>query len=196
LIQAYDGENQLKEKHMKNLIALLFLFTTFTAPAMAEDHGQAAATIMGTEINLMELDHGFAGMIKNTLVFGTLDEETGKSTLVFKKEGKVFHTDFQKTNGTMQGVLTSDNEAGIQTVTEIQFQSLDRVNQTITIKVDGAPVMVSIKADKFENNHFYNPTYTAELKGKPVTFTLMGGKACYNFSAHLIMMIFGAMAHL
>jgi hypothetical protein len=181
---------------MKTISALLLAISLISAPAFAEDHGQTPATIMGTEINLMEMDHGFAGMIKNTLVFGTLDEETGKSTLVFKKEGKVFHTDFQKTNGTMQGVLSSEDEAGILKVTEVLFQSVDRANQMINVLIDGETVAVSIKADKFENNHFFNPTYTATLKGKTVSFTLNGGKACYNFSAHLIMMIFGAMAHL
>jgi len=81
-------------------------------------------------------------------------------------------------------------------VTEVQFESVDRTNQVINVKIDGETVAVTIKADKFENNHFFNPTYTATLKGKSVSFTLSGGKACYNFSAHLIMMIFGAMAHL
>ena len=181
---------------MKMIGVLLIAFILGSTPAFAEDHGSNPATILGGEINLMEMDHGFSGMIKNTLVFGTLDEETGKSTLVFKKAGKVFHTDFQKSNGSMQGVLTSEDEAGIMKVTEVQFVSVDRANQMINVKIDGETVAVAIKADKFENNHFFNPTYTASLKGKAVSFTLNGGKACYNFSAHLIMMIFGAMTHL
>jgi hypothetical protein len=181
---------------MNILSVLSMAFILSSSPAMASDHGSNPATITGTEINLMEMDHGFAGMIKNTLVFGTLDEETGKSTLVFKKEGKVFHTDFQKTNGSMQGILTSEDETGIMKVTEVLFESVDRANQMINVKIEGETVAVTIKADQFENNHFFNPTYTASLKGKTVSFTLNGGKACYNFSAHLIMMIYGAMAHL
>ena len=181
---------------MKAFSTLLLAVSLLTAPAMAEDHGTTPAIITGQEINLTEIDHGFAGTIKNTLVFGTLDEETGKSTLVFKKEGKVFHTDFQKMNGSFGGVMSSENEAGIRKVTEVKFQSLDRVNQAITVKIDEVEVKVSIQADRFENNHFFNPTYTALLNGQMVSFKLSGGKACYNFSAHLIMMIFGAMSHL
>jgi len=180
-----------------NLLKVLILALSLIAlPAMAEDHGTTGATISGQEISLMEIDHGFSGMIKNTLVFGTLDEETGKSTLVFKKAGKVFHTDFQKTDGAMKGLLQSEDEEGTIKATEVVFMSVDRVNQVITVKIDNEEVKVAIKADRFENNHFYNPTYSAVMKGKPVMFTLAGGKACYNFSAHLIMMIFGAMAHL
>jgi hypothetical protein len=184
-------------KNNMNLIKILILALTLIAlPAMAEDHGTTAATISGQEISLMEIDHGFSGMIKNTLVFGTLDEESGKSTLVFKKAGKVFHADFQKTDGSMKGLLQSEDENGIVKLTQVEFLSVDRVSQVITVKIDNEEVKVAIKADRFENNHFYNPTYSAIMKGKSVAFSLAGGKACYNFSAHLVMMIFGAMAHL
>lgn len=164
----------------------------------AGDHGEAphgSGTISGSEINLFAMDHAFSGMIKNTLVFGNLDEETGMSELSFKKSGKIFHATFGKKNASIQGVIESENPDETMKSTEISFVSMDPKEKSITVKINAEEIKVMINADDFQNNHFINPTYSAVMNGKAIQFKLSNGKACYRFSTHLIMMILGSMSH-
>lgn len=194
LVMTGDREYDEEMKKIKSLVLAAVLAFTSTA-SFADDHS-AMGTITGSEINMFAADHGFTGVIKNTLVFGNLDEETGLSELTFKKAGKIFHASFGKKSGIIGGIIESENADETTKSTEVKFVSIDKTVQTITVKIDNEEVKVAITADDFQNNHFINPTYNAVMKGQNVTFKLANGKACYNFSTHLIMMIMGAMAHL
>jgi hypothetical protein len=125
-----------------------------------------------------------------------MDEANFQSELVIRKDGQTIRTQFGKIAGKGIGGTIESTKDGKAVTTEILFAGIDKANQTITMMVNGSPMVVSIQADKFEDNHFFNPTYTTTItKGnsvETVTFKLEGGQACYGYSTHLIFMIMGA----
>lgn len=175
-----------------------YLFTTFTSFCLltastsflrADEH--PLTRIEGTEISLMAADHAVAGSIKNLIVFGSKDEETGTSKLVLKNMGTVTETLFAKLDsGHFGGVIRTEGKE-----TQIELVRMIPDEQKIVIAVNGVDAIITIKADKFENNHFYNPRYEIQIGNNSFTYHFKDGVACYGYSTHLAFWIVGAYVH-
>ena len=159
---------------------------------MAEDH--SLSLIKGTNIELKLYDHAIAGSIKDFIVFGNKDDETGTSELTMKKHGQVIRTTFGALSDGFGGTISHSTD-GVMVSTEIRLKKVDQAQQQITFTAGGKEYLVQIEAEDFQNDHFINPRYKMEFDGQRVEFKLEHGDACYGFSAHLVMMIFGAYLH-
>lgn len=168
---------------MKNLIMALTIL--FSATLMADDHSMT--NIHGTNVELKSYDHAIAGALNGFLIFGNVDEEKGQSVLTIKKDGMITTATFERTaTRPFGGVITLGTEV------DVQFKKLDRNLNVYTFSINNELVDIKVEASDFVDNHFINPKYSTTIKGKPFTFKIENGGACYNMSAHLIAMLIGA----
>ncbi|MBI4403234.1 MAG: hypothetical protein HY537_03695 [Deltaproteobacteria bacterium] len=176
---------------MNKKIASVFTVITILLSAQVfagEEH--PLSTIKGTNIDLKVYDHAFAGSIREFVAWGAMEEGQFKSELRMRKAGQTISANFGKTEDGIGGVIQYRTESGTKQ-TSIFFERLDKEHQTFMLKINGESVPVIVTSDKFVGNHFINPTYTAQLNGEKISFTLTG-QACYGYSLHLVMMIIGA----
>lgn len=172
---------------MRWLLPLLFI-TSFSIAR--EEH--PLSTIQGTQIDLKVYDHAFAGSIRDFVVWGALDEEQGRSELIMRRDGKIVRAYFAKHENKIGGVIRREVE-GKTLETTLFFERLDKATNTYYIKINDAVVPIKVTSKEFMNNHFINPTYSGTVGTEAISFTL-DGQACYGYSLHLILMIFGAFA--
>lgn len=180
---------------MKNIWALVLVAAVglFGQSAFSEE-SPVVSTIKGTEIDLKAYDHAFAGVIKDFVAWGVLDEATGTSELRMRRDGQTVVAQFGKVASGFGGTVSHEQADGTSKTTKIEFVSLDMDAATYTFKVNGAEMLVKVTSDDFQNSHFINPTYNVVLDGKTIEFKFEGS-ACYNYSMHLIFMIAGAYFH-
>ncbi len=180
---------------MKSLLFALSLVLATVSFHSVSANEHPLASIRGDQIDLKVSDHAFAGSIKDFVVFGNKDEATGISELTLKKDGQVIRATFKKQSAQWVGgvIEHATDEQSFKTL--VEFVKVDQAANTMTIRFNGQEIVTKIESDAFENGHFVNPKYSAEINGKPVSFKLEGGQACYGFSLHLIMMIWGAYLH-
>lgn len=175
----------------QRLIATVFC-VLISSVAIAEDH--KLSEIKGDKIELKTYDHAIAGSIQDFVVWGFVNEQTGASQLLMRRDGQVIETSFSKQGDKMGGVI-EHTVANKKITTELFFVSLDTNSNEYTFEMNGQPFTVKVTADDFQNHHFINPTYAATLPdGSEFNFRLEG-QACYNYSMHLIFMIVGAYSH-
>jgi len=167
---------------------VFFIASILGAPAFADDHAQG--TIIGTNTDLKTNGHSFAGVVENSLVLGNFDHDTFSSTLSLVHNDKQVNTTFARENEILAGMISYPHNDAVL-VTTMQFVKVDPLTQSITLKINNEDVNVKITSEKFENKHFINPTYTARIENRDVSFTLTG-QACYGYSTHLSMMLFAA----
>jgi hypothetical protein len=174
-------------------LATLFAVASFVSVgAKAEEH--APGTIQGTHIELRTIDHGFAGTINEWLVVGNFDHGTFGSDLTLRNNTTVVNARFADINSELGGTLAHTKSTGDAQETKVVFVKAQRAAPQLEFTINGQQVLVTIASEDFQNNHFINPTYTTTLNGEAITFKLTG-EACYGYSAHLNMMILGALAH-
>lgn len=165
-------------------ISWMFSFISFSHPTQM-------GNIVGQDIQLQTIEHGFSGSIKNRLVMGY--KKSGEFTSILKiLEDDVETTSiFTRTEGENFGgnlVLRS----GDKTVEyAIKFIKLFRDENKYRISFNGEVIDVYVSAESFANGHFINPKFSATYLGEQLAFK-MQGQACYGYSLHLITMIMSA----
>ena len=173
---------------------VLFMTILASLGSFAGEHD--LTDIEGKDINLKLFDHAIAGSIKDFVVFGNKDDATNISELTIKKDAQIIKASFKKNESSFGGrILHTDLSRNIRS-SQIEFVKWDTDLQKIYITINGEMVETIIKADDFQNSHFINPHYFVSFSnGEKFDFKILNGQACYNFSAHLIMMIAGAYSH-
>ena len=163
-----------------------------SAPALADEH--PLGTITGPGIDLKVYDHAFAGSIRDFVAWGEVNEQEFVSTLLMRRDGQTVRAQFGKLpTGKIGGTIRHEAQGKVLE-TALELAGIDRAASKILLTRNGKPVEVQITADGFANNHFENPTYTAVVDGRTVTYKL-SGHACYGFSLHLSFLIIGAYTH-
>ena len=173
--------------------ALVLCF--ITATSFAHDH--PAGSITGTDIQLFERNHGFAGQILENPVFGAFDHDPFGAQVTLRKGDSTLNFRLEKTGETYAGVF-SEKVQDATKATYIEFLKVRKTGEAtgeITLRIDGNEVVVNVTGKTFSDNHFHEPTFETVLKGKTVKFDFTG-EACFGYSTNLSMMILGAMAHL
>jgi len=158
----------------------------------SEEHGMS--TIAGTSVELKTRDHAFAGSIGDWLAFGHFKHDGFVSNLTLLKGEHRIEAEFGEKDGGIGGSIVR-TENGVVHETKIRFMKASKTAPQLVFDLNGQALEVTIVPDDFQNNHFINPTYTATIGAQTHSFTLKG-EACYGYSSHLIMMIFGTLAHI
>ena len=166
------------------LVALLLL----SMFAFAEDHN--VTNFKGGDIELKAYDHGVAGSVKDFIIFANLDEETGISSLIAKKNGKIINAEIKKqsdgTFGTSFGYITTEGE---QKNIAVTFKELNKEENKYVFMMNGKEITIFVKAEDFKDGHYINPQYDFQIGDTKLSVKMEKGDACYNFSAHLIAII-------
>ncbi len=177
---------------MKKLALALCALMLTTAAYAEGDH--SLGDISGTGIRLKTHDHAFAGAIGDFVAWGFLDEDTGISTLTIRKYGNTITTEFKRDAKGRTGGVIGHSDGDGQHQTHVYYVGMDAKNLTFFLSINGEKVPVKIEYEGYQNNHFVNPTYIAQLGDEKLSYR-MEGEACINMSAHFAMMILGAYAH-
>lgn len=145
-------------------------------------------------IDLHVFDHAMAGSLRGFVIWGSVNEQTGASELIMRRDGQDVKSIFKKTGNVFGGVVQHDAETGTIS-TDIAFVGLNRETNVYSFTVNGKSVTAEVMAEDFVSNHFIKPTYKLTMPdGKSVSFKF-DGKACYNYSLHIITMMIAAVTH-
>lgn len=173
-----------------NIIAVF----AFILCSNAYSGGHDLTELKGTNIDLKLYDHAIAGSIKNFVIFGYKKEGKFESKLQMKRDGQVIEATFSKNRDGIGGTIGHKTATGTKT-SILKLLKINPTEQTIEISHNEKNILVEIEADAYENNHFINPRYYANINGEKVRFSIKDGEACYGFSTHLIFMIIGSYLH-
>lgn len=160
-------------------------------PGHAHEH--RIGTVRGLGIELKIGDHAVAGSIGEAVVFG--EKLQNGATVIIKQNGHRSVADFVKSESGYGGIFRSP-VSGVLRETHLEFVGIDSGRSLIHMRMNGRPFEVAVSAEKFEDNHFTNPTYSAEIDGRKVEFSLADAQACYGFSVQLVFMVMGSYLHL
>jgi len=92
------------------------------------------------------------------------------------------------------GGTIESGEGSFLKKTSVFFAGADMPSKTFKLKINGEEVVVSISAEKEQKGHFVNPTYSAVLGGKKVSYRIEA-EGCMGYSIQMGMLILGAYAH-
>ena len=178
---------------LKKIILASMLILASVNVYAEEEH--PLGNITGTNIEMKFYDHAFAGAINGAVAWGFLDEGTFKSELKLRKYGQTINANFEmNASKKLVGTISSIGEDSGDHVTTLSVLGVNTKESQITLKINDETIVMSITADKFENNHFFNPTYKTTYKGQEISYHLEG-KACYGVSSHFALLILGAYIH-
>jgi hypothetical protein len=179
---------------MKKIIFAITTVLALSFSALAEE-GHTVTTVTGSHsIDLKEYDHSVAGSVKDFVIFGNVFESENKSELLIKKDGQLIKSVFEQKDKTIKGQI--EHTVGAQTFkTEIEFKGLKKDTNEFFYDVNGQSVVVRVKFDRFENNHYFNPEYTFTFKNETYTYKINDGQACYRYTALLSFIMIGALVH-
>lgn len=183
----------MRTRGFRNLfmVVALNLISNF---ALGED-GHDLSTIKGThEIDLKAYDHAMAGSIKSFVLWGSVNESSGTSELIMRRDGQDVKASFKRDGNSFGGIVQHEIDGALKK-TSIQFSSLDRQNNEFRFSVNGSPVLAKVSAEAFRNNHFIKPTYTIVLPSGDTASFKFEGQACFNYSLHLLTMMIAALSH-
>ena len=179
---------------MLRLFVLFALFGfVFTISATAEEH--VLGKVTGKEIDGFTYDHGFVARVGDHIALGFLDEATGISTLRIWKHTQEISAHFARSeeDGGIGGTIAHEKD-GDKFETRLAFLGINKETKVLLFKVNDEAMQVSLAAEKFENGHYLNPTYTARLGAREIVFRTEG-EACMGLAIHTIFMITGAILH-
>ncbi len=164
---------------------------TLTLLSLAHGGEHKLTSINGKGVRLSTQGHAISGNIGDHLVFGVV---TGKkhdtATLLIHDDGKILRTNFGNKDGEWGGTITEKAKSSA-----LKFKSFDKGSNTYTIAFNDKEFEVKVGFDKYENNHFINPSYTMDYYGKTLSVKMKDGQACKKYSLQLIFMIFGTFLH-
>lgn len=176
---------------MKKLVLITLLLLSSFLTFAEEDHN--LTNFKGGDIELKAYDHGVAGSVKEFIIFASQDEETGISTFIAKKDGKVINAEIKKqANGTFGSSFNYVTTEGETKNIAVTFKELNKVENKYIFTMNGKEVVIFVKADDLRNNHYINPQYDFQFDNKQLSVKMENGQACYNFSAHLIAILLTA----
>lgn len=156
------------------------------------------AKLVGSDIELFERGHTFAGAILGAPVFGVFQEEPFGAKVEIRKEGRTLVLTIADVGNIYRGEVTEKKESGEEIHTAIEYVKITKTAPTqavIALKLDGQPFDVSISANTFLHGHFQGPQFNAQLGAKTVSFSF-SGQSCFGYSVNLAMMVYGTYAHL
>ncbi|MHB0994771.1 MAG: hypothetical protein ACYC2I_00230 [Elusimicrobiales bacterium] len=173
--------------------------TAAAAPAGRAEQGPAEAGhdlggVTGTDISMKVYDHAVAGSINGGVAWGFFDEAAGASQLLLRKYGQTIKAEFKRGGDKSLGGTIVSGEGAARRETRVAFSSADPAAGKFTLTINGKPVPVSIASEGREGSHFVNPTYTAELDGRRVSYRVEAA-GCMKYSLYMAMVILGAYAH-
>ena len=179
---------------MVGAAAIATVMSLSSTNILAEE-GHGLGSIRGEQgIELKAFDHAMAGSIRDFVIWGSLNEETGTSELIMRRDGQDVKATFKKTNNVFGGIVEHLSPEG-KRQTKIAFTKLDRQKNEYSFEVNGTVVKGLVTSEDFANNHFIKPTYVLQLAdGKSVTFKF-DGQACYNYSLHILTMMIASIVH-
>lgn len=179
---------------MKKIILALTTIFAMTTTAFAEE-SHTVTTLTGSHgIDLKEYDHSVAGTVKDFVIFGNVYESENKSELLIKKDGQLIKAIFEQSGQTIKGQIEHTADAK-NYKTEITFMGLKKDTNEFFYNVNGKTVVVHVKFDRFENNHYFNPEYTFSYENETYTYKINNGQACYRYTALLSFIMIGALVH-
>ncbi|OGS08844.1 MAG: hypothetical protein A2270_00050 [Elusimicrobia bacterium RIFOXYA12_FULL_51_18] len=150
--------------------------------------------VTGTNIEMKAYDHTVAGIINGGIAWGFFDEAAGSSRLIMRKYGQVISAEFKKqADKSLGGVITS-SDGSSQRTTSVFMAGADPAARTFKLRINEEEVVVTIVPEAMSSGHFVNPTYSAVIDGKPVSYRIEV-EGCLGYSIQMGMMILGAYAH-
>lgn len=178
---------------IRRFFVLILAVLSLVGTTVYAEEGHTLGTLKGTGIDMKAYDHAIAGQIKDFVAWGAMDEANGTSELIMRKDGQTIKTTFRKENGKLGGIVRHETE-GREITTSLYLVRVNKPENKIIFKVNDQEIAISITADKFENNHFINPTYRGVVAGQEFSYSLEG-QACFGFSTQLSLMVLGAYLH-
>jgi hypothetical protein len=189
---------------MKYCSAMTAIFAfVFALNMNAFAHDGKAEKITGTDIELFEKDHAFAGSILQAPFMGVFGEKGFNARAEIHHLGKTLHFQIDRIHEKYSGQIQEnqlDSQTGKQKVitTLIELMGIEQVGPQearIHFSIDGQFVGVAVSGQSFENGHFQRPRFSAQIGEKSVSFEF-SGQACFGYSANIAMMILGSYVHL
>lgn len=156
------------------------------------------AKLTGTDIELFERGHAFAGAVLGSPVFGVFQEDPFGAKVEIRKNNRTLVLNIAEAGNLYVGEIVEKKSTGEELRTTIEYVKITKTaeNQaTIALKVDGQPLNVSVGAKTFLHGHFQGPQFEAKLGEKTVAFHFTG-QSCFGYSINLAMMVYGTYAHL
>lgn len=149
--------------------------------------------VTGTGIEMKAFDHSVAGAINGGIVWGFYDEAAGFSKLVMRKYSQVITAEFKRQDGKLGGIITSTDGAS-QRSTAVSLAGVDAAAKTFKLLINDETVTVTVTPESLNGGHFVNPTYTAVIGGKTVSYRIEV-EGCLGYSIQMGMIILGAYSH-
>jgi len=163
------------------------------APGRIEP-GHELGNVTGTNIEMKVYDHAVAGAINGSVAWGFFNEAAGTSSLIMRKYGQTISAEFKRQPDKSIGGIITSGDASSQRTTSVFMAGADAANHTFTLRINEELVVVSITSEGMSNGHFVNPTYSATIGGKPVSYRIEA-EGCLGYSIQMGMIILGAYAH-
>lgn len=185
-----------KTNLIKSLAAIAFLFAGF-----AQAHTPTPATIKGKGIELMELNHAFAGAVLDVPVFAAFNHNPFGGELVLRLDETTVQSQLawdanNVYSGTIKEVATTLRTAKDTSITfeKIEKDPADEKKITIVLKTATETVRVLVEGDSFADDHFSAPKFSTTINGKAVEFKFTG-ESCYGYSTNIAMLVLNAWLH-
>jgi hypothetical protein len=156
--------------------------------------GHELGNMTGTDISMKVYDHAVAGAINGAVAWGFFDEASSSAQLIMRKYGQVITAKFERQpDKSLGGVITS-GEGSSKRSTSVFFAGADPAKNTFKLRINEEEVAVTITPEGMANGHFVNPTYSAVIGGKPVSYRVEV-EGCLGYSINMGMIILGAYSH-
>lgn len=149
--------------------------------------------VTGTDIQMKAFDHTVAGVINGGIAWGFYDEAGGAARLVMRKYSQVITAEFKRQDGKLGGVITS-TDGQSQRSTVVTLAGVDSANNVFKLKLNDEVVAVTVTPESINGGHYVNPTYSAMIGGKPVSYRIEV-EGCMGYSIYMGMIMLGAYTH-
>jgi hypothetical protein len=156
--------------------------------------GHELGNVTGTDIVMKVYDHAVAGAINGAVVWGFFDEAANSSRLIMRKYGQIIQAQFARQADKSFGGVIASGEGDAQLRTSVFLAGADPASNTFKLRINEEEVLVSITPEGISNGHFVNPTYSAVIGGRPVSYRIEA-EGCLGYSIQMAMIILGAYSH-
>jgi hypothetical protein len=174
---------------MKSLLLSLCLLNL--GQAFADDNDHPMTKIIGDNIELMTKGHTLAGKVDDKLLYADIHGPSHSiADMTIKDHDENLKARFTWENRQYDATITAENKE-----TRVRFVKIDQDNPAIVLEINGKEYTVKIESDDYQNNHFFNPTYSTTVDGKTVSFKLVESKACWMYSLQLSAVILSTYLH-
>jgi len=199
-VMAVSGPVSAQEKFEKNgVLAAAGLVPAAAAqlpPAYrpVEPGQDLIGNVSGTNITMKAYDHAVAGAVNGGLVWGFFDEAAGVSRLTMRKYSQTISAEFKRQEDKSLGGVITSTDGSTQRVTSVFLAGADAVKRTFNLRINEEVVTVTVTPESMAGGHFVNPTYSAVIGGKPVSYRIEV-EGCLGYSIQMGMIILGSYTH-